>query len=321
MQHSGAWTTSPWAARPEDILEGLKRRGQKELPAHFLYDALGSALFEAITLLPEYGLTRADFRLIEGHAREIREHGRPSLVVELGSGGGGKARGILEDLAQHNPIRYCPVDISPTALNQCRLAFVESPQIEVRAVEDSYIDGLHSALRGRAEDQTALILFLGSSIGNFTPQEAAEFCTDVRRQLVPGDLFLISADLEKDESRMLAAYDDSLGVTAAFNLNVLTRLNRELGMNFDLARFEHVARYDSYLHRIEMHLRSSVDQVVSTGGGQRVTFRKDETIRTECSYKFRLPDLRRLCEGAGFHLETQWIDWEWPLAQTLLRVI
>jgi uncharacterized SAM-dependent methyltransferase len=213
------------------------------------------------------------------------------------------------------------VDISATALRHCRLEFVDVPQIEVQAFEASYSEGLHSALLGRAEGQTALVLFLGSSIGNFNPQEAAEFCADVRRQLTGGDLFLLSADLEKDEPRMLAAYNDSLGVTAAFNHNVLTRLNRELGMNFDLSRFEHVVRYDKELHRIEMHLRSTVDQVVATGGGQIVTLRNGETIRTECSYKFRLPDLRKLGEGAGFHLETHWIDWEWPFAQTLLRVV
>jgi L-histidine N-alpha-methyltransferase len=321
MQHSGAWTTNPLAAHPEDVLAGLKQRGQKELSASYLYDALGSALFEAITLLPEYGLTRADFRLIDTHAREIREYGHPTLVVELGSGGGGKARGILDVLSHQNPIKYFPVDISPTALRGCRLAFADSSQIEVHAIEASYSEGLRAALEGRAEGQTALVLFLGSTIGNFTPQEAAEFCVDIRRQLRRGDLFLLSADLEKDEPRMLAAYDDSLGVTAAFNLNVLTHLNRELGMNFDLSRFEHVVRYDKELHRIEMHLRSTVDQVVSTGGGQIVTLRVGETIRTECSYKFRLPDLRRLFEGAGFHVETHWIDWEWPFTQTLLRVV
>jgi uncharacterized SAM-dependent methyltransferase len=264
-----------------------------------LYDALGSALFDAITLLPEYGLARADLRLLERNAKEIREYGRPSLVVELGSGEA-RARGILDALAQRHPIRYCPVDISPEAFRE----------------------GLRSALRLRREGESALVLCLGSSIGNLMPHEAAEFFAKIRNRLGRGDLFLFSADLEKDEPRMLAAYDDALGVTAAFNLNVLVRLNREMGANFDLSLFEHVARYNSDLHRIEMHLRSRVDQVVSISGSSLLlTLRKGETIRTEYSYKFRLPEIRKLCEGAGFRLETQWVDLEWPLAQTLLRVV
>jgi L-histidine N-alpha-methyltransferase len=321
MRHSGASTTDLKQTLPVDVLAGLRRRGQKELPAYFLYDALGSALFEAITLLPEYGLTRADFRLIEAHAKEIREHGRPTLVIELGSGGGGKARGILEVLAHQSPIQYCPVDVSPAALEQCRLAFLGVPQVEVQPIEASYDEGLRYCLDSRAEGQSALVLFFGSSIGNFTPNEARDLFSKVRGRLMRGDLFLFSADLEKDEARMLAAYHDPIGVTGAFNLNVLARLNREKGATFDVSRFEHVVRYNQEHHRIEMHLRSLVDQVVAVAEGPPITFRKGETIRTECSYKYRLNDVRKLCESTGFHVETQWIDWEWPLAQTLLRVV
>jgi L-histidine N-alpha-methyltransferase len=304
-------------------MAGLKQRGQKELPPHYLYDAMGSALFEAITLLPEYGVTRADVRLISNHAREIREYGRPSLVIELGSGGGGKARGVLEALANQSPLRYCPIDVSLSALRQCTLALADSPRIEVRPVEAPYNEGLRSALQWRGEHQTALVLFLGSSIGNFSPAQADTLCADIRRQLRRGDLFLFTADLEKEESRMLAAYDDALGVTAAFNLNILRRLNREMGATFDISRFEHFVHYDSEQHRIEMHLRSLADQVIAiaVAGGLLLTLRKGETIRTECSYKYRLPDIRKLCDRAGFRMEAQWIDWEWPLAQTLLRVI
>jgi L-histidine Nalpha-methyltransferase len=321
MQHLGASITEPRADDPGSLINGLRQRGQKELPASYLYDALGSALFEAITVLPEYGLTRADLRLINAHANEIREHGRPSLIVELGSGGGGKARGILETLSHQHALRYCPIDVSPEALRQCRLGFLDMPRIEVRPVQASYGEGLRSALQWRGERESVLILFLGSTIGNFTPQEAMELFSGIRSQLNPGDLFLFSADLEKDESRMLAAYNDSLGVTAAFNLNVLGRLNREMTATFDISRFEHAVRYDSELHRIEMHLRSKVDQVVVIAGGSLLTFTKGETILSEYSYKFRLPDIRKLSEGAGFRIESQWIDWEWPLAQTLLRVV
>jgi L-histidine Nalpha-methyltransferase len=320
MPNSGAWKTE---SRSSDgsILDGLRQRGQKELPAHYLYDALGSALFAAITLLPEYGLTRADLRLISAHASEIREYGRPSLVVELGSGGCGKARGILEALAHQHAIRYCPVDVSADALRQCRLEFLDMIRIEVRPVEASYREGLRSALQWRGDRESTLVLFLGSTIGNFMPQDAAELLGYIKRQLKPGDLFLFSADLEKDESRMLAAYDDVLGVTAAFNLNVLSRLNREMSATFDLSHFEHAARYNADLHRIEMHLRSTVDQVVSIGGELLLTLKKGETILSEYSYKFKLQDIRKLSEGAGFRMEGQWIDWEWPLAQTLLRVV
>jgi L-histidine N-alpha-methyltransferase len=321
MQHLGAWTTESRFETNEEFLSGLKQRGQKELPAHYLYDPLGNALFEAITLLPEYGVTRADLRLLSRHSREIREYGRPSLVVELGSGGGGKARGLLEALSNQMHVRYCPVDISLSALRQCTLALSDMPRIEVRPVEAPYGEGLRAALKWRDDHQPALVLFLGSSIGNFDPEQVGELLRDIRRQLAEGDLFLFSADLEKEESRMLAAYDDSLGVTAAFNLNILRRMNREMSATFDVTRFEHVVKYDSELHRIEMHLRSKVDQVVTVGSGLLVTLRKGETIRSECSYKFRLSDIRKLCEAAGLHLEAQWIDWEWPLAQTLLRVV
>ena len=318
MRPSGAWKTSPVSRRTDDVLEGLKRAGQKEIPARYLYDTLGSALFEAITLLPEYGLTRADLRLIARNAWELAERDQPSLVVELGSGGGGKARQILEALAQRNPVRYCPVDVSHSALDACRLAFLDVPNLKVLPIEAAYIAGLKSALQEREPARPVLVLFLGSSIGNFDPEAAINFLVEIRGLLMRGDLLLFSADLEKDVPRMLAAYDDSLGVTAAFNLNVLARLNREMSASFDLALFEHLVRYDKERRRIEMHLRSKVDQTVSIDATE-VAFRKGETVRSECSYKFRLADVRRLWEAAGFRLENQWIDWEWPLAQTLLR--
>src|SRR5262249_18381640 len=142
------------------------------------------------------------------------------------------AKGILDPLSHHHPIRYCPVDLSAGALSQCQLAFLDMPRIEVRPVESTYREGLRSALQWRGDRDSVLVLFLGSSIRNFMPDEATDLFAYIRGQLRPGDLFLFSADLEKDEPRMLAAYNDSLGVTAAFNLNALARLNREMSATF-----------------------------------------------------------------------------------------
>ncbi len=166
-----------------------------------------------------------------------------------------------------------------------------------------------------------MTLFLGSTIGNFDPGVAEEFCRNVRQILKPGDTFLLSADLEKPVSRMIAAYDDVLGVTAAFNLNMLARINRELHGNFDLGKFRHLASYDSEMHRIEMHLRSLERQEVTIDGDFTVTLNADETIWTESSYKFRPKDLLALAERTGFRCEAQWVDDEWPFAQSVLRAI
>jgi len=164
-----------------------------------------------------------------------------------------------------------------------------------------------------------LVLFLGSSIGNFEPQVAVDFLTSVRRQLKKGDVLLLSCDLVKSHDRLLAAYDDAAGVTAAFNLNLLARINRELGGNFNLRRFTHEARYDHNEQRIEMHLRSTADQIVSIGEGFRVTLKRDETIWTESSYKYRTAQIPPMAKTAGFDCEVQWTDSEWPFAQNLLR--
>ncbi|HEX4999652.1 MAG TPA: L-histidine N(alpha)-methyltransferase [Terriglobia bacterium] len=318
MRHSDAWITEDTHVGDE-ILAGLTRPGQKELPSRYFYDDLGSALFEAITLLPEYGLTRADLRILTTHADEIRRFGRPSLVIELGSGGGGKARPVLEALAQEQSILYCPIDVSASALEQCRLGLAERPEINVHPIEANFLGGLQAALRFRDGNGPALILFLGSSIGNQTPEETAEFLAGIHRLLKTGDLFLISADLEKDDARMLNAYDDGLGVTAAFNLNILRRVNREIGADFDVSRFQHVARYDRAQRRIEMHLMSRDEQVVRLGGGRVLRLRQGETIRTEYSYKYRLEDIRAAGRVAGFQVEAQWVDHEWPFSQTLLK--
>jgi L-histidine Nalpha-methyltransferase len=302
-----------------DVRSGLSKAPQKELYSKYLYDDLGSALFDAITLLPEYGLTRADLRLLRKHARELPTlAGNPSVIVELGSGSGEKARQILPYFLAERQLTYCPVDLSSAALTRCQRDLDDLKHLTTIPIEDSYIQGLASASKFRKPGSRLLVLFLGSSVGNFEPAVAESFLRNVSASLTAGDLLMLSTDLIKPLDQMLAAYDDAIGLTAAFNLNLLARINRDLGADFVLDRFEHEARYDEVEQRIEMHLRSLTDQVVSINQF-RVSFQKDETIWTESSYKFKPEQVRGMAERAGFRCETQWIDSTWPFAQTLFR--
>lgn len=299
---------------------GLTKDGQKELYSKYLYDDLGTALFEAITLLPEYGLTRADLRLLGSHAGELPERaGKLSVVVELGSGSGEKARNILPHLAKQNGLAYCPIDLSAAALARCQRDLDDIRNLKVIPIQDSYLDGLAATAKFRKAGSSMMILFLGSSIGNFEPPVAQTFLKAVRENLKPGDLFLLSTDLVKAIDRMLAAYDDAIGVTAAFNLNLLVRINRELSAHFRVDQFQHEARYNEPEQRIEMHLRSKSDQKVSINGNFTVSLQKNETIWTESSYKFHTEQVRSMAERSGFECEVQWVDAEWPFAQSLLR--
>jgi len=306
----------------QDVRRGLTKAGQKELYSKYLYDEVGSALFEVITVLPEYGLTRADARLLRKHSAALASCvERPSLVVELGSGSGSKTRWILSELAAREPVTYCPIDISESALHKClrELSYIDS--VEIVPLAQSYLEGLQQALRLRRPETSVLVLFLGSTIGNFEPDRAKEFLSAAREALEPGDIFCVSTDLEKEVDRMKAAYADSIGVTAAFNLNLLARINRDLHGNFVLSNFEHEARYDKRARRIEMHLRSTTSQTVAVGQNLVVRFKRGETIWTESSYKFRCDDVRRLAAATGFDCEAQWVDEEWPFAQNVLRAV
>ena len=303
-----------------DVRAGLTMPGQKELYSKYLYDDLGTALFEAITFLPEYGLTRADLRLLRNHAQELPQRaGNLSLVVELGCGSGEKAHEILPHTVKDRPITYCPIDLSAAALSRCQRDVDDIPNLNVVPIQNSYINGLASASRLRQPGWSMLVLFLGSSIGNFEPDVAEDFLKAVRKNLKSGDIFLLSTDLVKSLDQMLPAYDDPIGLTGAFNLNLLARINRELGANFDLKRFCHEARYSESEQRIEMHLRSTAEQTVSINGSFAIDLRQSETIWTESSYKFRPKQVRAMSERAGFACEVQWLDSEWPFAQTLLR--
>jgi dimethylhistidine N-methyltransferase len=304
-----------------EVRAGLTRHGQKELPSKYLYDEVGSALFEVITLLPEYGLYRADVRLLRQHAETIVGPLLPGPVVvaELGSGSGKKARWILEALGRRQQTKYCPIEISATALAQCSKEFGQMEFVRVLGFERPYLDGLRAVAADRESGERILVLFLGSTIGNFDRPAGEQFLGEVRRALLPGDALLLGTDLEKPMAQLLAAYNDSLGITAAFNLNLLVRINRELNANFDLGAFRHMARYDEAERRIEMHLRSSRKQEISIPGADcTVSFSRGETIWTESSYKFGPSEVSQIAKRSGFQLRGQWVDSEWPFAQNLL---
>jgi L-histidine N-alpha-methyltransferase len=304
-----------------DVRAGLSKP-QKELHSKYFYDDLGSALFEAITHLPEYGLTRADERLLRVHAPEIaRLIPAQSIVVELGSGTGKKTRSILTSL---NPpsgrVRFFPIDVSADALARC--AHDLADVAEVHPLQQSYLDGMATAIAERKSGESLLVLFLGSTIGNFERQCATEFLRSVSQCLQPGDALLVGADLVKNRERMLAAYDDPTGLTAAFNLNVLGRINRELGADFELLNFEHQAIWNEPERRIEMHLRSRKSQTVSIAEADlTVHFLSGETIWTESSHKFHLPELAELAGQTGFRMAAQWVDQEWPFVESLWTVL
>src|SRR5713101_10169620 len=276
-----------------DVRAGLLRPGQKELPSKYLYDEVGSALFEVISALPEYGLTRADEHLLRRHAGEIVGRLESQvLVAELGSGSGKKTRWILEALATRQFTTYCPIEISPTALARCECELGQLEYVSIVGYERPYLDGLLAAAATRRERQSMLVLFLGSPIGNFDRDSGDRFLTEVRRILRPGDALLLGTDLEKPLPQLLAAYDDSLGVTAAFNLNLLARINRELGADFDLAAFRHEARWNRVERRIEMHLHSTCRQTVHVPAASlRFMLDEDETIWTESSHKFKAEEV------------------------------
>jgi len=302
-----------------DVRAGLTRRGQKELPSKYLYDDVGSALFEVISVLPEYGLTRADERLLRRHAYDIVDRiSTPVVVAELGSGSGKKTRWILEALTHHQHTSYCPIEISPKALAMCERELGDIDSVSIVGFEREYLDGLLEVAARREDGEHLLVLFLGSTIGNFDRPAGIKFLRQVRRILQPGDALLLGSDLEKPVHQLIPAYDDPLGVTAAFNLNLLVRINRELEANFDLNQFEHVARYNPQARSVEMHLRSKRRQKVTIpGAGFSAMFADGETIWTESSHKYSRYEMLQIAMATGFRCEAQWIDEEWPFAENL----
>jgi dimethylhistidine N-methyltransferase len=304
----------------QEVCAGLTRPGQKELPSKYLYDTVGSRLFEVITALPEYGVTRAEDRILERYAPELGALIPGSVAIaELGPGSGTKTRRILSAFARQTT-RYFPIEISASALAACEREVSDIGVASVVGIEREYLDGLLEVAARRKPGEHLLVLFLGSTIGNFEREAAIEFLKKIRSMLNPGDYLLLGTDLLKPTQILLDAYDDALGVTAAFNLNLLARINRELGGNFALTRFQHVARFNPEARSIEMHLRSSeAQEVYIAAPGIRIALAEGETIWTESSHKYRVQDVIEMAAKTHFECRERWIDEEWGFAESLWR--
>jgi dimethylhistidine N-methyltransferase len=302
----------PSSSIADDVRQGLAASA-KHLPPHLFYDAAGSALYERITELPEYYPTRAEREIFETHAdaivaRAARDWGGPLHVIELGAGSASKTEVLLRALLRTQPsCQYTPVDVSASALQdaQRRLA-ATLPAVRVRPLVTTHARAF-DALRDVPPRQ--LVLFIGSSVGNLEDAEATRLLSDLRAALGAQATVLLGTDLRKSPEVLLPAYDDAAGVTAAFNKNVLTRINRELAGHFQLEHFRHVARWNDDASRIEMHLESRRRQEVAIDAlGMHVTFRAGETIHTESSIKYTVPRVERLLQLAGLHLEHSFFD-------------
>ena len=295
------------------VRAGLCAQQKKLQPAYF-YDALGSALFDAITRLPEYTITRAETALLRAHGRAIIAAAGTNLeLVELGPGNGEK----LPLLLKHCPnCRVHLIDVSATALESARRRLQEAFDVEISWCEAEFAEGLTSLHPSPCK---RLVLFLGSNIGNFTSREATDFLRIVQRSLSAGDMLLVGVDLVKSEQQLLAAYDDPLGVTAAFNKNILLRINRELDANFDLLAFDHRALWNAAASRIEMHLLSLFDQTVHIAALKLdVPFVAGETIWTESSHKYTEAGFRDLVQKSGFQPVDQWLAEEQSFLELLV---
>ena len=299
----------PLTGLAEDVRKGLSAHPKRFLPKYF-YDELGSQLFEAICLLPEYYLTRAENEILKHYADEIAASvpGHKTLV-EMGSGSASKTRLIIEALLRSQPeLLFMPVDISATALESSSRILLQSyPALRIEAFAADYFAGL--AELGKKPRGRTLALFLGSNISNFDREEAHRFLRAMRSVLKKGDALLLGADLKKDPAILEAAYNDALGVTSAFNLNVLARINRELGGTFDLHAFRHCAFYNEADGRIEIYIESLVKQTVRIAKlDLEVQFEDGELIHTENSYKYDLPGIASLAEATGFERSHTWFD-------------
>lgn len=299
------------------VREGLWATGQKRLPAWLFYDDEGSRLFEEITRLDEYYLTRAEEEILQRHAddlaRTLTLDTPPTAnrveVVELGAGSAVKTQLLLRALVRHQgPTRFVPVDVSKAALETARERLArEEPSVLVAPAHMQH----RQALQRLKQDAPVLraILFIGSSIGNFDDDEAVALLREVRHVLRPEDVFVLGVDRVKDPTLLLPAYDDARGVTAAFNRNVLARLNRELGATFELETFAHRARWNEAASRVEMHLESQVEQSVWLEAlGQHISFRRGETIHTESSHKYDEARVDALLGEAGLQRARSFFD-------------
>lgn len=312
--------TSAVAQFASDVQYYLSQQ-PRQLPSRYFYDDLGSALFDAICRLPWYGVTRAELRLLAVHGRRILAR-VPGLttIIELGPGNGEKLVALVEAGragSAHLDLRL--VDISASALALSSHVLASLPDVGVATYEAEYEAGL-AAASAETRSGHALVLFLGSNVGNFDRPGADAFLRAIRASLMSGDMLLIGADLVKPERDLILAYDDPLGVTAAFNRNLLVRINRELGGNFDVDRFAHRAMWSADHSRVEMHLVSQGRQKVSvTSANVDFVIEDGESIWTESSYKYTPDQIARALEQAGFKLVEQWVDETAGFALTLVE--
>lgn len=324
-----AQTSQPEPARPagaerlstlgEEVRRGLSL-DPKQLQPKLFYDALGSALFDAICHLPWYRITRAEMRLLRQYGpRIVATLPDPLSLIELGCGNGEKIEIVGRVFGQRQrDVRIHLVDVSAAALERSTWALARLDRLSVVCHETTYEEGLAEAVAARHAGETLLVLFLGSNLGNFDHAQAEVFLTGLRRLLRPGDKLLLGLDLVKPEPELILAYDDPLGVTAAFNKNVLARLNRDLGADFDLSAFDHRAVWNAEASRVEMHLVSRRDQrVCLPGAACEIRIGKNEWLWTESSYKYEPDAIATMGEHAGFDRQQVWVEPEARFALTL----
>jgi dimethylhistidine N-methyltransferase len=305
----------------EDVAMYLTRP-QRQLPSRYLYDPLGSALFEAICRLPWYRVTRAETALLEAQAAAVLAAASPLTdIVELGSGSGEKLASLLYARPVNSTLlRVHLVDVSRAALTGAAGLLAGFPNVRVVMHQAPYEVGLGDVGREQSGTGRTLALLLGSNLGNFDPPRSSELLSRIHAALRPGDLFLLGTDLLKPERDLLLAYDDPLQVTAAFNRNLLVRVNRELGGDFDLSSFRHRAVWNAAASRIEMHLVSARPQRIRIrGAGLNFTMKDGETIWTESSYKYTLDQVGAMLETAGFSRRQSWVEDDAQFALTLVE--
>ena len=300
---------NPTLTFARDVLLGLNQ-SPKRLSSVYFYDEKGSQIFEEICDLDEYYLTRKETEILERSAAEIvSKLPFNTHLIELGSGSSRKTRILLEAaLARFSETRYSPIDISSEILEESALDLNQRyDKLQIEAIAGRYEFGLEHLLK--TDQGSNCIMWLGSSIGNLTRSEAASFLTEIHRNIHADDCLLLGIDLRKSSDILEPAYDDSKGVTAEFNLNLLDRINAELGGQFHRDKFKHKALYNVKEGRIEMYLVSNDDQKVEIGNlGTSISFQKDEDVLTEYSYKYSQDEIRELAESSGFYLEHQWMD-------------
>lgn len=317
--------TDEFASHIKDNLGTQVQHRVKKIDPKYLYDKIGSQLFEQICVQPEYYLTRVELEILNSYSADIanlfKDFGQIA-IIELGSGSSTKTRILLQqfvNIQQNKRAYYFPVDLSNTILQETIEKLPsEFPSVEMLAIHSDYIQGIRmveeiisSKGNNRIAPLNKLILFLGSSIGNFEPNEAMVFLKQIRSTLgnSTNDGLLIGFDLQKDPKVLEAAYNDKNGITKKFNLNILSRINRDLGGEFDLNSFTHSAFYNVKKGRVEMHLVSRINQKIKINSiGKTVTFGKGESIHTENSYKYSIWQIRELAENSGFKIQRNFID-------------